>query len=97
MPTNIDTHTQDMSRTPTLTLKANLDLEHDLEHDLSHDAHPDGPREHGKEKKFIFNSPKKEKKMAGLQVTQSVKGLDSLGPMHQLTFDLLKLGPIFFK
>lgn len=50
-----------------------------------------------KKKKFIFNSPKKKKKMGGLQVTQSVKGLDSLGPMHQLTFDLLKLGPIFFQ
>lgn len=62
MPTNIDTHTQDMSRTPTLTLKANLDLEHDLEHDLSHDAHPDGPREHRKEKKVHLQLPEKRKK-----------------------------------
>lgn len=97
MPTNVDTHTQDMSRTPTLTLKANLNLEHDLEHGLSHDAHPDGPREHGKEKSSSSAPRKKKKKMGGLQVTQSVKGLDSLGPMYQLAYDLLKLGPIFFK
>lgn len=51
-----------MSRTPTLTLKANLDLEHDLEHDLSHDAHPDGPREHRKEKKVHLQLPEKRKK-----------------------------------
>lgn len=77
--------------------KADLDLEHDLEHDLSHNAHPDGPGEHEKIKEVHLQLPDKKKnnrKLRGQHVTFSLSKALTLGPMHQMTYGLLKLAPI---